>query len=778
MSMVTLPGLLVTLLSSAWIDPLIAPALASSPTQVVIVELVEPEPDRPFAFLPRALDREKRLLAREALLSARKERLVSRLLATGARSRVLSRWPSLKLLALEADAEGVNALAVDPLVAKVHFDRLARPLATTSFAFTGANRFHERGIAGAGTSVAVIDAAVRYDNGAFGDCPQPGALGCSVLVWKNFSPDPMANVAAGEAHGTSVAGIVLAMAPQTRILSLNVLAYDDSSKSYVSSLRRELDAIQWLITNAEQYHLVAVNMSLGTESNVSRPCNEGPYFDVFRTLWESRGVLVTAASGNAGYSNGIASPACVSLAVTVGAQYDLTPGSAQCSTRFAHAGDLACFGDRSGQLDLVAPGVNIDAGGVTGFSGTSMSAPHVAGAIAVEQSARWKEVQAFWPPEELHRKLVLDAVPRLFGGWPFSQLRLDPDAPRHEGLELARWAREQPENAIGKESGLAVSAEVSGKGRAIKGAYLYLEVEHQRPQDVAATLTSPGGKAVVLRLPAGLSNFIGVFGHTLQPGALAALDGGPIDGRWTLLLHDSGTADTGHLLEAAIYWAAEDCSAGCVPEYCGDDGCGRTCEVCVIDEECVGDRAPRPQAQCQECRAHEAPGTWSAMTGEPCDDADACTLTDQCVDGRCQGAEPVICTTESACHTPGACDPANGACDEVRKPERTPCDDGNACTLQDLCTLGACRGQAVACPTQECRGAGKCEPTSGACLPGDPLADGTECAQGTCKAGECKSGCGCGAGGEPGLMGVALAMAGMALQRRRPRRSQGPSPRE
>jgi hypothetical protein len=84
------------------------------------------------------------------------------------------------------------------------------------------------------------------------------------------------------------------------------------------------------------------------------------------------------ASGNSSSNSGVGAPACISTAVTVGATYDF---GTEAVTDFSNSAPL---------VDLLAPGQWIDSSvpfdGFASYAGTSMAAPHVAGAFAALRS--------------------------------------------------------------------------------------------------------------------------------------------------------------------------------------------------------------------------------------------------------------------------------------------------------------------------------------------------------------------------------------------------------
>lgn len=106
-------------------------------------------------------------------------------------------------------------------------------------------------------------------------------------------------------------------------------------------------------------------------------------------------------------------------------------------------------------------------------------------------------------------------------------------------------------------------------------------------------------------------------------------------------------------------------------------------------------------------------------TATPCDDGDACTTDDVCVSGACVGVEPPPCGAPQNCELAGTCDYLTGSC--VFPPK--VCPGAGSCKL-----------------------AGQCNPADGKCVianaPDDSACDDKNaCTDGDfCKAGKCKPG--------------------------------------
>jgi hypothetical protein len=241
---------------------------------------------------------------------------------------------------------------------------------------------------GADTSVAVLDTGVD-------PCTVPEDPGCSVVFEQCFGTQGTGGTPhcyADNSHGTNVQGIVLQVAPDADLLSLDVFSID--GYAYYSDI---LDALDWLLTPQDPdpapyvtYNTVAVNMSFGGLEGYTSPCSaDGLAFGI--STMKDDGITTTVASGNYGYTDALTAPACAPGAVSVGAVYtaDYTAQVpitwSACTDTTATTDQVTCFSDSAEFLTMLAPGAIITAGGYT-KSGTSQAAPHVAGAVAVLKS--------------------------------------------------------------------------------------------------------------------------------------------------------------------------------------------------------------------------------------------------------------------------------------------------------------------------------------------------------------------------------------------------------
>lgn len=239
------------------------------------------------------------------------------------------------------------------------------------------------------------------------------------------------------------------VAPLARIVSLKVIAdvtrTDDARQTAgqgkVSWLLMAIEQIQTWNQYGKRLHVHGVNMSLGYDFDPRWfACGQSPLCVEVNRLVRS-GVVVVVSAGNGGYPTFIAAsgksearyvdmsitdPGNADLAITVGSTHRESPHTFGISY-FSSRGPT---GDGRMKPDLVAPGERIrscaagieaskyDGPGSDGTltstpvlyceqSGTSMSAPHVSGAIAAFLSTR---VEFIGQPERVKQLLMSCAI--------------------------------------------------------------------------------------------------------------------------------------------------------------------------------------------------------------------------------------------------------------------------------------------------------------------------------------------------------------------------------
>ncbi len=323
-------------------------------------------------------------------LAAAQERVVAALSDPAAPAP--HRYQHLPYLAVEVAPEELAVLAATPGVVSIVEDEVWAPMLDRTVELLGADRAHAVGIDGGGSAVAVLDSGVDADHpfltgrvvgeacfsdpGSHGDplCPDGGT--------SQFGPGAGAPCegATGCDHGTHVAGIVAGaaavgpgpgIAPGADIVAVQVSHRTPTGDTAVM-LSDVLRGLEWVYEEHDVHGIVAVNLSLGGGS-YQVACDRNPARGAIELL-RSVGIATVAAVGNDGLTDAISAPACLSAAVAVGAS--------------TIDDEVAPFSNGHPELlDLVAPGVSIASsvpgGGYALASGTSASAPHVAGAFAL-----------------------------------------------------------------------------------------------------------------------------------------------------------------------------------------------------------------------------------------------------------------------------------------------------------------------------------------------------------------------------------------------------------
>jgi len=266
----------------------------------------------------------------------------------------------------------------------------------------------------AGPAIAIIDSGI--------DPANTRDFGSRVVARMNFSS--LSPGATGDAlgHGTMVAGIAggdekghRGASPRSPLVDLRVTS--DAGEALTSDI---IAAIDWILANKSQYNIRVANLSLAGTAEASILTD--PLDRAVERLWLS-GVVVVAAAGNHGSTAAVklAAPANDPFIITVGAVDQLQTENPFDDVR-APWSAYGYTADGFAKPELVAPGrwmtgpvpalsqlalqfpLRNRGGGYIWMSGTSFSAPVVAGAAA-QLLGRHPN----WSPDQVKGALMVTA---------------------------------------------------------------------------------------------------------------------------------------------------------------------------------------------------------------------------------------------------------------------------------------------------------------------------------------------------------------------------------
>ncbi|MCY3760268.1 MAG: S8 family serine peptidase, partial [Gemmatimonadetes bacterium] len=301
-------------------------------------------------------------------------------------------------VAMEVDRRALEALAADPEVVTIEEEVTVTPSLAQSTALIGGPQAWSQGYAGAGQTIAVLDTGVDgnhpflagkvvseacYSGGGSGTSFCPGGARESILPGSGAPcPPEFSNCF----HATAVAGVAAGrggefsgVARDARIIAIQVFAQcgsdciESTNSDWLAGLERVLEL-------TAGYEIAAANMSFGGVVAHPEDCDaDYPAVKAAMDNLRAAGIAPIGTSGNGGSDTRIDFPGCISGVISVGSvDGDTTPEA------------VSRFSNSSPQLDLLAPGrgiyTSVPAEGFDEFKGTSMAAPHVAGAWAVLKS--------------------------------------------------------------------------------------------------------------------------------------------------------------------------------------------------------------------------------------------------------------------------------------------------------------------------------------------------------------------------------------------------------
>lgn len=338
---------------------------------------------------------------RERLRASQRGVLAS--LAGGGVSGVVL-FDTIPYLAVNADSQALRRLLADPAVVSVQEDVPVPPTLAQSVPLIKADQAVASGFSGSGQVVAILDTGVAkthpmlagkvvseacYSTTVPGQsttlCPGGGSastaagsgVNCALSIDGCYHGTHVASIAAGNAatlKGVARGANVIAIQVFSRFTGYYWCGYAGSCVlSYTSDQIRALERVFAL---RGVFKIAAANMSLGGGAYASA-CNSDSRVSIIGSLKTAK-IATVIAAGNNGFNGQVSAPGCVGNAITVGST--------------TKTDTISSFSNHASLVDVLAPGSSIYAAypatAYATLSGTSMAAPHVAGAFAILKQAK------------------------------------------------------------------------------------------------------------------------------------------------------------------------------------------------------------------------------------------------------------------------------------------------------------------------------------------------------------------------------------------------------
>ncbi|MEI6083472.1 MAG: S8 family serine peptidase, partial [Verrucomicrobiota bacterium] len=299
---------------------------------------------------------------------------------------------------------------------------------------------------GTNLAIAICDTGIDYTHARLGGGGFPNSKVIGGYDFGDSDADPIPNT---QAHGTCCAGIaagnlgtvgdyVGGVAPGAKLYALKISSGTTGSASSDAMAA----AWDWCVTHKNDdpnNPILVISTSFGGGRYLTSCDSATPAMTTAADNAVAAGITILASSGNDGYCDSIAWPACITSVISVGAVYDANFGnytpcvnSASCAPKIATTGcttgyyvdeptapdKVTAYSNSANFLGVFAPAnkcYTLDITGASGYStgdyydsfgGTSAACPYAAGAVACLQNAAKVLNGSYLTPAEVRAILI------------------------------------------------------------------------------------------------------------------------------------------------------------------------------------------------------------------------------------------------------------------------------------------------------------------------------------------------------------------------------------